>query len=142
MKKYINTSFIYFIFAMIAGVFYREYTKILGFNGTTNLGLVHGHLLVLGMLMFLIMALFSARFDFESNKKIKLFYRIYNPGVIITAIMLFIRGLAQVNGSEISKGLNASISGISGIGHILVLVGLVFMFLALREEAGKFDKIS
>ena len=28
MKKMINTSMIYFIAAMVAGVFYREFTKL------------------------------------------------------------------------------------------------------------------
>ncbi|PSJ32306.1 membrane protein [Peptostreptococcus russellii] len=139
MKKYINLSFIYFIFAMIAGVFYREYTKFVGFTDRSSLSLVHGHLLALGMIMFLIVALFSMKFDFENNKKIKLFYKIYNSGVILTAVMLFVRGMVQVNNTVISKGLDASISGISGIGHLLLLVGLVFMFLALKEEAGKLE---
>ena len=139
MKKYINLSFIYFIFAMIAGVFYREYTKFVGFTDRSSLSLVHGHLLALGMIMFLIVALFSMKFDFVNNKKIKLFYKIYNPGVILTAVMLFVRGMVQVNNTVISKGLDASISGISGIGHLLLLVGLVFMFLALKEEAGKLE---
>ncbi len=139
MKKYINLSFIYFIFAMIAGVFYREYTKFVGFTDRSSLSLVHGHLLALGMIMFLIVALFSMKFDFKNNKKIKLFYKIYNPGVILTAVMLFVRGMVQVNNTVISKGLDASISGISGIGHLLLLVGLVFMFLALKEEAGKLE---
>lgn len=89
--------------------------------------------------MFLIVALFSMKFDFENNKKIKLFYKIYNPGVILTAVMLFVRGMVQVNNTVISKGLDASISGISGIGHLLLLLGLVFMFLALKEEAGKLE---
>ncbi len=139
MKKYINLSFIYFIFAMIAGVFYREYTKFVGFTDRSSLSLVHGHLLALGMIMFLIVALFSMKFDFKNNKKIKLFYKIYNPGVILTAVMLFVRGMVQVNNTVISKGLDASISGISGIGHLLLLLGLVFMFLALKEEAGKLE---
>lgn len=139
MKKYINLSFIYFIFAMIAGVFYREYTKFVGFTDRSSLSLVHGHLLALGMIMFLIVALFSMKFDFKNNKKIKLFYKIYNPGVILTAVMLFVRGMVQVNNTVISKGLDASISGISGIGHLLLLLGLVFMFLALKEEAGELE---
>ncbi|CAK7021297.1 MAG: hypothetical protein PEPC_00882 [Peptostreptococcus russellii] len=139
MKKYINLSFIYFIFAMIAGVFYREYTKFVGFTDRSSLSLVHGHLLALGTTMFLIVALFSMKFDFKNNKKIKLFYKIYNPGVILTAVMLFIRGMVQVNNTVISKGLDASISGISGIGHLLLLLGLVFMFSALKEEAGKLE---
>lgn len=31
-KKYINFAFIYAIVAMVFGVFYREFTKFIGFN--------------------------------------------------------------------------------------------------------------
>ena len=37
MKKILNISFIYFLLAMIGGVFYREFTKIIGFTGQTTL---------------------------------------------------------------------------------------------------------
>ena len=52
-KKFINTSFLYAILAMIGGVFYREFTKINQFVGATALGKVHVHLFVLGMIFFL-----------------------------------------------------------------------------------------
>ena len=32
MKKLINISFIYFILAMVCGVFYREFTKFFNFT--------------------------------------------------------------------------------------------------------------
>lgn len=137
MRKYINTSFIYFIFAMIAGVFYREYTKAVGFSGRSSLAFVHGHLLALGMIMFLIIALFGMKFDLQNNKKIRYFYIIYNLGLILTAVMLFVRGIVQVNNYTISKGLDASISGVAGIGHMLIFIALIFMFLGLREESEK-----
>ena len=37
-KKFINTSFLYAILAMIGGVFYSEFTKINQFVGATALG--------------------------------------------------------------------------------------------------------
>ena len=40
MKKLINTSFVYFILAMIAGVFYREFTKFYNFTEKTTLSVV------------------------------------------------------------------------------------------------------
>ncbi len=41
MKKLINTAFIYAIVGMVAGVFYREFTKIIGFTGLSNLSVLH-----------------------------------------------------------------------------------------------------
>ena len=48
MKKMINTSMAYFILAILAGVFYREFTKYNGYTGETMLGYMHTHLFVLG----------------------------------------------------------------------------------------------
>ena len=33
MKKISNTAFVYTIVALVAGVVYREYTKVVGFSG-------------------------------------------------------------------------------------------------------------
>lgn len=43
MKKYFNVSLCYAIAAMVAGVFYREFTKAMGFTGPTTLLRVHPH---------------------------------------------------------------------------------------------------
>ena len=56
-KKYINFAFIYAIVAMVFGVFYREFTKFIGFNGATNLSIMHAHYFMLGMFFFLVLAL-------------------------------------------------------------------------------------
>lgn len=132
-KRLVNTAFIYGIAGLVAGAFYREYTKFLGFTGITRLAKVHPHLLVLGMFMFLIVAAFSLSIDFTKNKNFKRFYCTYNTGVIITAAMLFLRGIYEVLTLS-SKAFDASISGIAGVGHVVLTVGVVFLFLALKEE--------
>ena len=50
-------------------------------------------------------------------------------------IMLIVRGVPQVLQIELSSGINAMISGIAGIGHILVGVGLILFLLALKKLA-------
>ena len=50
MKKLLNTAFTYTVIALVAGVGYREYTKMIDFTGETNLSLLHTHLFTLGML--------------------------------------------------------------------------------------------
>lgn len=57
MKKMINTSVIYAVLALAGGVFYREFTKFHEFTGYTTLSVVHTHYFILGMFMFLILAL-------------------------------------------------------------------------------------
>ena len=133
MKKYLNLSLVYAVAAMVGGVFYREFTKLSGFEGVTALGQVHTHLFLLGMVMFLLVALFAAQGDLEKQKTFRVFLRVYNVGVPLTAVMMAVRGVTQVLGMSLSAGASASISGIAGIGHILTGVGIILLLLSLRR---------
>lgn len=73
MKKYLNISMIYAIAAMAGGVFYREFTKWNGFAGVTALGKVHTHLFMLGMIVFMVTALFAAHNALEKQKSFRAF---------------------------------------------------------------------
>lgn len=132
-KKYANLSFIYAIIALVAGAFYREFTKYIGYTAKTRMALVHPHFLVLGAFMFMIIALFSMNLKLENEKTFKTFFLSYNIGVVITAAMLFLRGLTEVMDWGDNKALDASISGIAGVGHIVLTVGFVFMFITLKR---------
>lgn len=133
MKKCLKISLIYAIAALAGGVFYREFTKINGFTGVSALGKVHTHLFMLGMVVFLIAALFAKSFPLEKEKTFKSFFIVYNIGVPIAAVMMAVRGVTQVLGTELSKGADASISGIAGIGHILAGAGIVLFLTALLK---------
>ena len=133
MKKYLNLLLAYAIAAMVGGVFYREFTKYSGFTGVTALGKVHIHLFLLGMLVFLVVALYGAHNDLRKIKTFCAFLWTYNIGVPLTAIMLAVRGVAQVRGMALSAAANASISGIAGIGHILTGIGIILLPLSFRK---------
>lgn len=135
MKKYLNLSLAYAIAAMAGGVFYREFTKYSGFTGVTALGKVHAHLFLLGMLVFLVVALYGAHNDLTKIKTFRAFLWTYNISVPLTAVMLVIRGVAQVKGLALSAAANASISGIAGIGHILTGAGIILLLLSLKTVA-------
>ena len=139
MKKYLNISLIYAIAAMAGGVFYREFTKYNGFTGVTALGKVHTHLFLLGMLVFLVVALYGAHNDLQKLKTFRVFLWTYNIGVPLTAAMLLVRGVPQVLGMTLSAAVNASISGIAGIGHILTGIGIILLLLSLRKLAKNGD---
>ena len=134
MKRLLNTSFMYAILAMIGGVFYREFTKYNGFTGVTMLSKVHAHLFMLGMIVFLVILLLNDKFDIISLGKFNIFYIIYNLGVLITSVMLAVHGVIQVLNVNISKALVSAISGIAGIGHIFVGVGILLLFFMLTEK--------
>ncbi|WP_317367301.1 DUF2871 domain-containing protein [uncultured Tyzzerella sp.] len=133
MKKLINISFIYFILAMISGVFYREFTKFFNFTDKTTLSFTHSHLLTLGTVLFLILSLFSINTDLLSHKKFKTFLRFYNISLPFMIIMMIIRGVIQVLNVNISSGANAAISGMAGIAHMLMLVSFIILFVILKN---------
>lgn len=140
MKKTVNTSFIYAILAMAGGVFYREFTKFQGFEEKTTLSVLHTHLFMLGMAMFLLVTICIRLFALDKAKKYSAFFIIYNIGVCLTAVMLTVRGITQVLGVELSNGQNGMLSGFAGIGHILLGVGMVLFFLSLKESVSTLQK--
>ena len=85
MKKLINTAFIYALAAMAAGVFYREVTRMLNYTGRTYLSLAHGHLFLLGVLFFLIVALLSKFIDFTETASFRKAFIVYNVGLVLSS---------------------------------------------------------
>ena len=135
MKKYLNLAMFYAIAAMAGGVFYREFTKFCGYTGATALGKVHTHLFLLGMLVFLVVALFAAHNDLTKVKTFRVCLWTYNLGVPLTAVMLLVRGVTQVLGLSLTAGASAAISGIAGIGHILTGTGMILLLVSLKKIA-------
>ena len=136
MKRLINTAHVYLIAGAAAGVFFREFTKLSGFAGQTALGFMHPHLLALGFLVFLIATLFALASDFTGDRLFKPFYLVYNIGLVITAGMMFVRGVAQVTGTVLPLP-DAALSGIAGIGHIMVGVGLVLLVIMFKRVVNR-----
>ena len=101
MKKYINIAMIYAIAAMVGGVFYREFTKFNGFIGVTVLGKVHTHLFLLGMVVFLVVALYARNYDLKSLKIFRVFMWLYNIGVSLTAVMMRVCGIIQISNNKV-----------------------------------------
>lgn len=134
IKRYANTALVYAVIAMICGVFYREFIKFHHFEGRTNLSVMHTHYFLLGMFFFLILMQLQKMFAF-SDQKVGIVLVLYHTGLNITGVGFLVRGLTQVWGTELSRGLDASISGISGIGHILMGISIVLLLLRIRKSA-------
>lgn len=124
----------YAVAAMIFGVFYREFTKFSGFSGQTALSVIHTHYFLLGMFFSLLLMLIEKAFSFSDQNTGKILI-VYQLGLNITALGFLIRGLTQVWETELSKGMNASISGIAGIGHILTGICLILLLLKIKKRA-------
>lgn len=134
MKKYINIAFVYGVFAMMSGVFYREFTKWNGYTGKTALAFTHLHLFVLGSALFLLLALFSQITDLEQKKTFQYFLRLYNIALPFMIMMFFVRGIFQTLQIELSSGISAMISGIAGLSHIMMAIAVVLLFTALQKS--------
>ena len=55
----------------------------------------------------------------------------------LSVFMMLPRGTLEVIGLPLSSALDASISGIAGIGHILLGTGLILLFVSLRKAKAK-----
>lgn len=132
MRKLFYSAFAYMLLGVLSGLFYREFTKANDFpeGQFTQLGLVHTHLLVLGFIVLLIVLLLEKAFALSESRLFGWFFWGYNAGLVLTSAMLVWHGCLQVLGQP----SNAAISGIAGIGHILLSAGMVLLFLALRTR--------
>ena len=133
MKRYMNTALLYAVLAMAGGVFYREFTKFNGFDERTTLSVVHTHYFLLGMVFFLLLLLLEKNFSFTSAKTGRIL-AVYHTGLNLTAVMLVVRGVAQVTVPALSSGMNAAISGVAGIGHILLGVSIILLLVQIRRS--------
>ncbi len=131
-KRYANMAIVYAVIAMVFGVFYREFTKFSDFTGQTRLSVMHTHYFLLGMIFFLVLMLAEKIFAF-SDRNAGRFLIVYHVGLNVTGLGFLMRGLTQVWGTELSRGLDASISGIAGIGHILTGVSIILLLLKIRK---------
>ena len=132
IKKLWNLSFTYTLIALLSGVFYREYTRGIGYTEAKNLSLLHTHLFVLGMLFFLIVLALESIFKLSQQKLFNGFLWTYNIGLIVSSVMMAVRGWLQTQGGELSRAVDASVSGMAGVGHILLGVGIVLFFFNLK----------
>ena len=55
----------------------------------------------------------------------------------LSVFMMLTRRTLEVIGLSLSSALDASISGIAGIGHILLGTGLILLFVSLRKAKAK-----
>lgn len=129
-----NASIVYFLLAMIGGVFYREFTKWNGYTAPTTLGVLHVHLLVLGTVVFLLIAVIAKITDLENNSLFKKFFVTYNIALPVMVLMLLARGIVQVLDIEIGKMGNGMLSGFAGLSHIGIMIAFIFLLLVIKKE--------
>ena len=137
MKNVAKTAFwassIYLALGLLGGFFYRELTRGTEFagQGTSQLSLVHTHLLTLGFLVMLLVVVLEKTIGL-SGALFKWFFGIYNAGVVVTAAMFVVNGMRTISGA----GSSPAISGIAGIGHFLLTIGLMILMVIVGKRVG------
>lgn len=140
MKRYMNMALLYAVLAMVGGVFYREFTKINGFTAKTTLAVVHTHYFLLGVVFFLLLVLLEKSFSFTGPKTGRVL-AVYHIGLNLTVVMFVVRGIVQVLGTALSAGMDAAISGIAGIGPILLGISMVLLLMQIRRSVAGKDEL-
>ena len=137
MKKIYYSAFTYLILALASGVLFREFTKLNTIYDATALGKVHGHLFSLGFLFFLIVLLIELRLEITKSEIFQMFFIFYHIGLAVSAISMTTRGILtilEIKGTvQLSNSLDAALSGISGVGHIVLSIGLVIFMFILKD---------
>ena len=131
MKRNINIAILYTFIAIAGGVFYREFTKWHGFGGRTTLSVIHTHYFMLGtiwlvLIFFLENILKHQVMDLRSTA-------LYQIGLNLTGFIFLVHGILQVLNVSVSTGISAAISGVAGVGHILLAFSIIWILLRIRR---------
>ncbi|WP_308540531.1 DUF2871 family protein [uncultured Murdochiella sp.] len=126
----------FLVLGLCGGVFYREFTKAFGWMARTTLSVVHVHLLVLGFLVFLLLFISLQTESYLDTFRCPL--ALYRTGLTWTVAAFMIRGIYTITSEGNVLFPDAMLSGMAGIGHILLGVGIVWtMFCVLQAKKGK-----
>ena len=116
---------------MAVGIIYHGAMLSFGFSGGSAMAATHPMTFALGCGGFLFALIFEKFYSLSKSKLSKPAYFIYIVGVVLTVVMLFVRGYMQISGAALTDGQDGMISGIAGIGHTIVAAGMVLFFIML-----------
>lgn len=130
MKRFIIAAAAYGAIGLAGGLYYRTLTHQVGFEGGSQLGLVHTHFLMLGMFAFLIFAALEGVLGFVGSRSARWFEVLWHVGLIVTGGMMAVKGTLQVLNVSF---FSAALAGISGTGHMVLTAAVVLLFVALLK---------
>ncbi|MNV91433.1 hypothetical protein D3C71_1859250 [compost metagenome] len=68
-------------------------------------------------------------FNVHEAKSFGVWYIVYNVGLLITLITMGIRGMLQINGTDISF-----LPHIAGLGHMILGTGIIWLLILLGKR--------
>ncbi|MCR1950299.1 MULTISPECIES: DUF2871 domain-containing protein [Clostridium] len=129
MKKYFNFAIFYLVLGLAMGVFYREFTKLNGFEGRTVLSVVHTHAIVLGFIFFILVLLLEKNFGLSKIKHFSKWMIFYNVSLIYVLGTFTARGIMQVLGTDF-----AGLSHIAGLGHAMIGIAMIWFVVTVNKS--------
>lgn len=87
MRKLYFAIVAYTVLGMASGLFYRELTRANDFTGSTQLAVVHTHLLTLGTVLLLIVLMLEKVFVLSRSRWFTPFLWTYHAGLVLTSGM-------------------------------------------------------
>ncbi|MFI9780961.1 DUF2871 domain-containing protein [Streptomyces sp. NPDC051956] len=136
MRRSYYAAHVYMIVGVLSGLFYREFTKIKDFSGETQLALMHTHLLALGMIVFLVVLVLDKVFQLSGTRLFTAFFWFYNVGIAISTGMMGVHGILTVLGRD-EDHIPEAVPLTAGLGHILLTVGLILLFVLLGRRVSE-----
>lgn len=123
----------FLLMGLIGGVFYREFVKFYKWQGPTSLSFIHVHWLVLGFI-FLMMVYMLARLVDLDIRSIGLQVKLYISGLVLTVVCMLVKGIYQITSGGLDLFPRAALAGISGLGHMLVGTGMVWLLVRMIPQ--------
>lgn len=130
----LKLSFVFLVMGLSAGVFYREFTKFNDFFQKTPLSLIHVHSVAVGFIALLLLYSFLKDIDttdLKNDFRIPIFHWV--GGLYFTIVTMGVRGISDIVGEGYLPFSDAAFSGIAGIGHIILGIGLVWTVLKIIQ---------
>lgn len=123
---------------LVSGLYYREFTKLQGVPGGTQLAVVHTHTLTLGtMTLLILLALALLLRPLATARRFRVGVWTLQAGLVLTTAGMLVKGTLQVLGNAAAN--SPAIAGVSGLGHVTLTLAFILLFLALlssvREHA-------
>lgn len=128
LRRTFWASAVYSALGLAGGLFYRELTRTNPGADSSQLGLVHTHFLMLGMFTGLVVLALEKLFTLSGSRFAKAFEITWHLGVMVTALMMLVRGTFTTLAIDFNSKMFA---GISGTGHMLLTAAFVLLFVAL-----------
>lgn len=127
-----HMSWVWAGIGLASGLGYRELTRSTGFSGFTQLAVVHTHALVLGTVVGLLLLALQRLYRLGDDRRFAWFVWVWNVGLGLTASGLAVKGSLQVLDSAAAE--SPALAGVSGMGHILLTVAFVLLFVVLGRQ--------